>query len=253
MDSNRLKLNTNKTQIIWLGTRQQLAKINVKSFVLGPSTVHAVDCVVDLGVHIDSNLTMCKHVANLCKSCFFQLRQLRSIRRSLTVEAATALVHAFISSRLDYCNSLLFGVSDSLLRKLQRVQNAAARLITCARKFEHVTPFLRDNLHWHPISQRIHYKLAMLVYKCLNGVAPQYLTELCVPVSSLPGRRQLRSASNLDLFVPRMLSKNMGPRAFAACGPSLWNSLPSVLRLNCQSVSDFSRKLKNYLFQCAYT
>src|SRR3989441_5069341 len=90
----------------------------VVHFVLGPSTVHAVDCVVDLGVHIHSNLTMCKHVANLCKSCFFQLRQLRSIRRSLTVEAATSLVHAFISSRLDYCNSLLFGVSDSLLRKL---------------------------------------------------------------------------------------------------------------------------------------
>ena len=133
------------------------------------------------------------------------------------------------------------------------MQNAAARLITCTCKFDHVTPLLRDNLHWLPISQRIHYKLAMLVYKCLNGVAPQYLTELCVPVSTVPGRRQLRSASNLDRVVPRMLSKNMGPRAFAACGPSLWNSLPSVLRVNGQSVSDFGRKLKTYLFQCAYT
>ena len=85
MDSNRLKLNANKTQIIWLGTKQQLAKISAKEFLLGSSTVHAVDAVVDLGVHFDSNLTMSKHVANLCKSCFFQLRQLRSVRRSLTI------------------------------------------------------------------------------------------------------------------------------------------------------------------------
>ena len=148
---------------------------------------------------------------------------------------------------------MLFGVSDSLLKKLQSVQNAAARLITCTRKFDHVTTLLRDNLHWLPISQRIHYKLAMLVYKCLNGVAPQYLTELCVPVSTVPCRRQLRSASNLDLVVPRTLTKNMGPRAFAASGSSLWNTLPSVLRVNGQSVSDFGRKLKTYLFQCAYT
>ena len=93
----------------------------------------------------------------------------------------------------------------------------------------------------------------MLVFKCLNGVAPQYLTELCVPVASLLGRRQVRSASNFDLVVPRTLSKNMGPRAFAACGPSLWNSFPGGLRVNGQSVSEFGRKLKTHLFQCAYT
>ena len=97
------------------------------------------------------------------------------------------------------------------------------------------------------------FKVAMIVFKCLNGMAPQYLTDLCVPVSAVPGRRQLRSASNLDLVVPRTLSKRLGPRAFAACGPSVWNSLPSWLRVIGQAISDFGRKLKTYLFQCAYT
>ena len=169
MDSNRLKLNTSKTQIIWLGTRQQLKKIIVKDFLLDSSTVHAVDLVVNLGVHVDSNLSMSTHVSNICQLCFFHLRQLRSVRRSITTEAATALVHAFISSRLDYCNSLLFGISDTLLNKLQRVQNAAARLINCTCKFDHVTSFLRDTLHWLPIKQRIQYKIATLVYKSLNA------------------------------------------------------------------------------------
>ena len=154
---------------------------------------------------------------------------------------------------MDYCNSLLFGISDCLLKKLQRVQNAAARLVTCTRKFDHVTPLLRDTLHWLPIKQRIQYKLAMLVFKCQIGAAPQYLTELCVPVSSLPGRRQLRSASTSDLVIPRTRSVTTGPRAFAACGPSVWNSLPTGLRGHGQSLDDFGRKLKTYLFQCAYS
>ena len=253
MDSNVLKLNTSKTQIIWLGTRQQVTKINVKDFLFGSSTVHAVDLIGNLGVHVDSHLSMSKHVSNICQLCFFHLRQLRSVRRSITTEAATALVHAFISSRLDYCNSLLYDIYDTLLNKLQRVQNAAARLINCTCKFDHVTSFLRDTLHWLPIKQRIQYKIATLVYKSLNAMAPQYLKDMCLPVSALSGRQQLRSATNLDLVVPRTYTKTIGPRAFAACGPSLWNSLPSGMRLNTQSVSDFGKKLKTYLFQNAYT
>jgi len=113
------------------------------------------------------------------------------IRSSLTLEAAKTLVHAFISIRLDNCNSLLYEASDSLLAMLQTVQNAAASVITGTRKFDHITPVLRD-LYWLPVRQRISFKLAMMVYKCLYGLAPSYLADVCTPVSSVVGRWQLR-------------------------------------------------------------
>jgi len=123
--------------------------------------------VIDLGVgvNIDGQLTMADHVSALRRSCLFQLRQLRMVRSSLTLEAANTLVHAFVSSRLDYCNSLLYGISDGLLAKLQTVQNAAARIVTGTRKFDHITPVLHQ-LHWLPVRQRITLKLAMITLKC---------------------------------------------------------------------------------------
>ena len=94
---------------------------------------------------------------------------------------------AFISSRLDYCNSLLYGVNDGLLKKLQAVQNSAARVMTVSRKFDHITLVLRE-LHWLPVRKRIVYKLMVTVYKCLHGLAPPYLAVDCVPVTSMPSR-----------------------------------------------------------------
>ena len=139
MDCNRLKLNADKTQIIWLGTRQQLSQVNRDAFVLGSSSNYSVnpsDSANNLGFIFDSNLNFSKHILNTCKLCFYQLRQMRTIRRTLTTEATSMLVHAFISSRLDYCNSLIYGASNVFLSKLQRVQNAAARLIVNKRKYD---------------------------------------------------------------------------------------------------------------------
>ena len=103
MASNRLKLNEDKTQGIWLGTRQQLSKVTTKTLTLSNATVKVLDVVNDLGVRIDSQLTMADHIAALSRSCFFQLLQLRSIKQSLTIEATKTLVHSFVGSRLDYC------------------------------------------------------------------------------------------------------------------------------------------------------
>jgi len=112
---------------------------------------------------------MCKFVSlfhciyvSIWRSCFVQLRQLRLVRSSLTSEAAKTLVHAFVSSRLDYCNCLLYGVNDGLLKKLQVVQNLAARVVTGTGKSDHITPVLFD-LHWLPIRHRLLFKLAMIV------------------------------------------------------------------------------------------
>jgi len=146
-------MNADKTQILWLGTRQQLAKLSTTEIQLLSSTVEFSSAVSNLGVLIDGQLNMDNHVASLCRSCFFQLRQLRTIRSMLTKETTVTLIHAFISSRLDYCNSFLYGISSTLLRRLQSIQNAAARLVTGAKKFDHITPVLRE-LHWQPIRQR---------------------------------------------------------------------------------------------------
>jgi len=114
---------------------------------------------------------MDNHVASLCRSCFVQLRQLRTIRSMLTKETTIYVdtrVYKTISSRLDYCNSVLYGISSTLLRRLQSTQNAAARLVTGTKKFDHITPVLRE-LHWLPIRQRIAHTLSLLVYKCLHN------------------------------------------------------------------------------------
>ena len=148
---------------------------------------------------------------------FFQLRQLRSVRRSLTTEATRALVQAFISCRLDYCNSVLAGVPDVYLQRLQSLQNAAARLVSGARRHDHITPVL-VSLHWLPVRQRISYKTAVLVWKCLHDAAPRYLADLCVPAHSVRGRQQLRSTASGTLLVPRARTA-IGQRIFAVNGP----------------------------------
>ena len=246
MGSNRLKLNADKTQVIWVGTRQQLSKVDIKELQLLSARVVFSDAVSDLGVTIDSQLNMSAHVAAVSRSCFFQLRQLRIIRDSLSLDAAKTLVNAFVVSRLDYCNSLLAGATGVLLTKLQSIQNAAARLITRTRKFDSITPVLRD-LHWLPIRRRIEFKIATLVYKCLNGLAPPYLADDCILVSTVPGRRHLRSADTRKLCVP-LTNTNYGSRTFAVCGPTIWNGLPDDLRTVDNSLLTFRRKLKTYLF-----
>ena len=246
MARNRLKMNCDKTQLIWLGTGQQLRKITIHDLKLMSDRIPFVASVNNLGFHLDNELTMARHIDAVCRSGFFQLRQLRTVRSSFTADCLKTLVHAFVSSRLDYCNSLLSGVSGIQLKRLQSVQNAAARLISSTRKFDHISPVLHD-LHWLPVAKRITYKLAMLVHKCLNGQVPSYLADVCIPVDSLPGRRQLRSAVSGQLFVPRT-NTNIGKRRFDVSGPVAWNSLPATLRIPDMSPSAFGGALKKHLF-----
>ena len=142
----------------------------MQTLSLPNATVSFSAVVNDLGVLLDSQLSMADHIAALSRSCFFYKRQLRSIKQSLTPDATRTLIHAFVGGWLDHCNSILAGVSSQLLQKLQ-IQNAAARLITGARRCDHMTPVLRD-LHWLPIRQRITFKTVVLAYKCQHGMAP---------------------------------------------------------------------------------
>ena len=116
------------------------------------------------------------HVAGICKASHFHIQNIRSLKSILTHDALISVVHAFITSRLDYCNSLL-GLSDKLLQRLQWIQNITARIVTRCRKYDHITLILKE-LHWLPVIKRIQFKTLMITYKALNGQAPTYLTEL---------------------------------------------------------------------------
>jgi len=153
---------------MWLGHKNQIDKINIRSVSMLSSTVSIVDSARDFGVVIDSRLTMSDQVIALCRAGYYHLCQLRPMARSLPEECAKTLVQAFISSRLHYCNALLYGINDSLFRHLQSTQNAAARFLTEASRRDHISPVLRS-LHWLPVKQRVGYKLASLVYKSLRG------------------------------------------------------------------------------------
>ena len=136
-----------KTEFIWLGTRQQLAKLNSEPLQLKGELIMPLKKVRDLGVVIYGELNMDAHAWNVVRSCFYQLRQLRAIRRSLPIDTRCTVAVAFIASRVDYCNGVMYGVSAQVLRRLQMVLNAAARLVVGDRKFQHITPVLRDVLH----------------------------------------------------------------------------------------------------------
>ena len=165
-----------------------------------------------------------------CQTSFYQLRQLRSVRRSLSINACTALVRAFVSSRLEYCNSLLAKIVDGLVDQLQTVLRVAARLVLRKRKFDPISADIRDRLHWLPFRSRIDFKLDLFVYKCFHGIAPPYLTEMLVQESTVPALSRLRSTAQGDLLVPRTKTKTIGPRSFAISGPALWNNPPDDLR-----------------------
>ena len=140
MSSNQLKLNGDKTQFIWLGSRQRLARFSKDNLVIQGAEISPLDSVRDLGVIIDCKLTIEDHVNSVVKSCFFQLRQLCSIRRSLPTDARETLVHSFVASRIDYCNAILYGVSDGVVRRMQTALNAAARLVVDVGRRQHMTP-----------------------------------------------------------------------------------------------------------------
>jgi len=152
-----------------------------------------------------------------------------AVVRLLSAIATKTLVQAFISYHLDYSNSLLDGISDGLLRRLQSVQNATARLVTSARRRDHIKLVLRQ-LHWLPVRQRVVFKIARLIHQSLVGAAPAYLADDCRLLLDV-GRRPLRSNSSdmRKLLVPQTHNK-FNDRSFLAAGPRLWNDLPNGLR-----------------------
>uniref|UniRef100_A0A8C6NNY7 Reverse transcriptase domain-containing protein n=1 Tax=Nothobranchius furzeri TaxID=105023 RepID=A0A8C6NNY7_NOTFU len=203
--------------------------------------------VTNLGVKLDSALSFDTHINGVISSSFFHLRRLAKIKPFLSRHDLETVVHAFITVRLDYCNSVLFGVSKGSIARLQIVQNAAARFLEGRRKFDHITPVLAA-LHWLPVDVRIHFKILLLVFKMLNGLAPPYLVSLLQPYTP---SWSLRSENLMLLSVPRTRLKTRGDRAFTVAGPKLWNKLLLSIRAST-SLAVFKARLKTYFYDLSF-
>lgn len=249
--SRRLKLNPDKTELIWFGSRTNTDRlkdisttINLEHVDITPSNT-----VRDLGVILDNQLNMKAHISKMVSTGFFHLRRLRQLRRILPRAAKQRLVSALILSRVDYCNAILVGLPASTLSPLKRLMNAAVRFVAGLKPRDHVTPAYKD-LHWLPIEQRITFKLCSMMHSIVNGTAPTYISDLVTPISQLSGRSHLRSAAAGDYDVPRT-RKRYGQCAFSVAAPSAWNDLPAHIR-QLKNVSTFRRQLKGHLFREAY-
>ena len=167
---------------------------------------------------------MTSHITKICASSFYYIYNIRRIRKYLSRQSTETLVHAFITSRLDYCNGHLYGLPD-WLNIWERVQNACTRLIFREQKFCHITPLIYE-LHWLPIRYRIEFKVLLITFKILNFLAPTYLSSLIS--LGLQTKYNLRnSGGKLLLSYPRFKSKaTLGDRSFTCATPKLWNALP---------------------------
>ena len=236
MTKNMLKLNTGKTRYLLFGTPHQLSKVNRPTFGATSDIVQLSSCEGNLGVLLDSSLTMKDHIGEVSKRSFQHLRNISHIRKFLSFDAVQAVVHALVCSQIDTNNSLYYGLPNTQLQRLQRIQNAAARVIYKKSKYEHVTPLLYE-LHWLPVSYRILFKLLVLTFKCIHGDAPTSLSNIITikPISTFG----LRS-NEMPYLLQEVRSKlvNAGDRSSAIAAPSEWNKLPSEIR-ECLIVETF--------------
>ena len=235
-----------KTEVVHVTSRFTPTE-PINSITVGESAISPSDDARNLGVIFDKHVSMTAHVNKLCQSASFALCAIGQIWKYLDRASTEKLVHAFVTSRSDYCNCLLYGLPDKLISKLQGVQNSAARLVTGAKKRDHISHIIRD-LHWIPIKKRIIFKLfklLLIVFKSIHNAAPSYLTELLKPYHPAAN---LRSGSRELLIILNSKMKLFGDRAFSIAGPRLWNSLPMDIR-KADSVQQFKSLLKTYLFK----
>ena len=247
LTSRKLKLNDDKTEVVVFASPNNQHKFSLSELMIGDSNIVPSPSARDIGVIFDSEMTMKKQVISVCRAAYFQLYNISQIRATLTQKSAETLVLSLVISKLDYGNCLLCGVPDYLIHKLQLVQNNAARMVCRANKRQHVTPMLQ-RLHWLPVKQRIDYKVLVLVFKALHGLAPSYIADLLHAYQ--PARRLRSSAMNM-LVQPRS-NNRYGLRAFSVMAPRLWNSLPRNMH-SISSLAEFKTALKTHLFREAFS
>ena len=248
MTRNMLKLNDEKTEVLFIASPFFRKHINVASFMVGQTDVKPAHSARNIGVVFDESMAMSSHVSSICKSSHYHLRSIGSIRKHISMEACIKLMHAFVTSRVDYCNSLLFGLPGIQKQRLQRILNTAARIVTLLPKHCHISPVL-SSLHWLPIEQRIKFKILIFTFKAFHQTAPSYLCDI---ITHHQPSLNLRSSHNMTLDpYSHKTSNGYGEWAFSNCGPTLWNLLPIDVRKTVDYEA-FKNKLKTHLFKEAF-
>ena len=233
-----LCLNPGKTKILVIAPPSVKDKIIIQGVFLNNNCVRFVSSAKNLGVILDDELSFAPQITKVVQSCFFFIRRLSKISYNLRYEDIRTITSACIFSKIDYCNSLYFGVNESLINKLQSVQNSVARLLRkkCGKRNVPIQDFIRS-CHWLPVKERIVFKICVIVHKCIHGLSPEPLKSLLVMSSS---SRTLK----LNQFVHK---RSYGNRSFSRVAPKVWNLLPMNLRMEMTEIV-FKGSLKTFLF-----
>ena len=244
MAFNMLQLNDSKTEFFVAVSPRLSNKLQDISLKLGNIVIKPSTSVRNLGIEFNQSMNMSTHVTSLCRSLNFHIHNMSKIRMYIDQATCHNAIRALVISRLDYSNSLLYGITTSDLKRLQCIQNRAAKLVFQAKKYDHASPCLKQ-LHWLPVHSRIVFKILAIVYKCFTNNAPSYLRDLTIPYKcNKPGLRSSNDDRLLTIPKTRSLS---GDKGFYHAGPDLWNNLPHYIR-HAPSLTKFKKDLKTYLF-----
>ena len=249
--ANMLTLNDNKTELMLVTSKRTKHLHNLPtSITIGNAQVPFKQSVKKIGFTLDCHPTMNAHVSNIARTCYFELRRLASIRRFLTSTATATLVSALVLSRIDYCNSLLFGSTQDVTSILQRIQNHAARVILRLPKSSSITTHLKS-LHWFHVKVRSTYKIACLCYHCHISTAPSYVADMLHKKPSRTSNTRSSSCTMPLLNRPAHSKATLGDRSFSFASSSVWNSIPNDV-MEAPSLSSFKSRLKTYLLRSVY-
>ena len=239
---NHLLINPGKTKYMMIGTRQLMSKLPTDTSVsfLGKS-LKPVDSAKDLGVTLDRHLNYDKHVSLLVSSCMNKLCQINRAKNSFDTKTLSEIISSLVISKMVYCSSVWSNTSASNVKKVQSIQNFACKIITKSRKYDHVTPLLRE-LNWLPVDKLLYFRDASLTYKCVNNLAPDYLCNKLIKRSSIHDRR---TRTHDSLQIP-LFKTAAGQRSFTYRAVHIWNNLDKNLK-DCSSLKIFKAALKKHL------
>ena len=236
-------------QFILFGSRHQLQKCTTKSLSANGEEIPHSNCIKYLSTWMDQELSFRQHILNKCRVAMLNIQWIKLIRDILNKDTTHTLVLGLVMSHLDYYNAIFYGLPKVYLKRLQRVQNVAAKLVLNKSCRDSVTECM-IHLHWLTIKSRINYKILTLTHKCVHGEAPKYLTDL---ITEWAVRRDgLRSVEKVNMLeAPYTKCKSFGARSFKSVAPHLWNNLPNEIR-GIQTYETFKKSLKTYLFNSVY-
>ena len=230
----------NSTQ---LDRKVNTAKLQFHSLPFMGKDIMPSDTAKDLGVILDSNLTYDEHIIKTASSCMSCLGQINRVKHVFDKRTLLTIINSLVFSKLFYCSNVWANTSKCNLNKLQAVQNFACRIVSGARKYDHITP-IRKELNWLPVANQLYYRSAIMAFKCMTGHAPEYLSSKFLKRAEVSGR----STRNSQLLNIPLFKTASGQRTFYYRIVNLWNSLDYSLKL-CDSVTVFKNHLRTKLLK----